>query len=340
MQLQRREVFSNDVIFVDGLWGTGKSLLAPIVCSMTGVEKLKIEHTYEHVSWLFRLGKISEDAALWMLKTYADMGQYHNVIGRDINLRWNDDSGLKYVQDKLKLIGRLFSSEGDLKAEEINRKNLAYCVMTHKLLLAPDLLLNAYGSRVKVIEMVRHPLYMVDHYNGFLSRFNSVRNFTPSFYHEGEKVPWFAKQWAEEYNSAKPLEKAILCITRLYPWLFQKIDEAKKDGLEVLIISFEELSFRPKLVLSRLEEFTGRSHHGQIASVLKRQKLPRNSISQGRGHSSYGWSSSKSSDAEIYTHLRNKVKENCSEPLLGTLNETISWYNDLFPSSLADLENR
>ena len=338
MQLEKREVFSNDIIFIDGLWGTGKSLLAPIVSSMHRVEKVKSESIYEYASWLFSLKKIDEDAALWILRTYADMGQYHNRIGREINLRWSDDTGLKYVQDKFNLVRRLFAKEGDIKAEEINQKNFAYCVMSHMLMLAPDLLPMAYGDRVKVIEMVRHPLYMVGHFSSYLSRFDSQREFTSSYYIGNQKLPWFVGEWADEFIAANYTERAILCINRLYPWLFKRIYEARQGGLEILIVGFEESVFQTNLLLSKLQDFTGRTHHTNIYRILKKQKLPRASINNGRGHASYGWIKSDQSDKETYKHLSENIRKNCSESLYSDLGKTIAWYNENFPSELANFK--
>lgn len=338
MQLEKREVFSNDIIFIDGLWGTGKSLLAPIVSSMHGVENVKLESIYEYASWLFSLKKINEDAALWMLRTYADMGQYNNRIGREINLRWSDDTGLKYVQDKFNLVRRLFAGEGDIKAEEINQKNLAYCVLSHMLMLAPDLLLKAYGGRVKVIEMVRHPLYMVGHFSAYLSRFDSQREFTTSYYIGNQKLPWFVEDWAHEFIAANSTERAILCINRLYPLLYQKIEEARQGGLEILVVGFEESVFQTNLLLNKLQDFTGRAHHASIDRILKRQKLPRSSINSGRGHASYGWSKSDQSDKATYKDMSKNIRENCSESLYFDLEKTIAWYNENFPSELANFK--
>ena len=95
MHIEKRNTFYNDIIVVDGLWGTGKSVLGPIISGMSGIEKIKADSTYEYISWLNSLGKIEKDAAIWMMRTYADSSQYHNRIGREINLRWSDDTGLK-----------------------------------------------------------------------------------------------------------------------------------------------------------------------------------------------------------------------------------------------------
>ena len=338
MQLEKQSTFSNDILFIDGLWGTGKSLLGPIVSGMDGVERVKVESLYEYISCLFNLGKINENGALWLLKTYADCSQYYNTIGRGVNLRWSDDTGLRNASNKRKIIKRLFGREGDFKMDEINHKNLAFCAMSHMLMLTPELLISAYGKRVKVIEMMRHPLYMVEHFSAYLDRFESPREFTMSFYHEGMKTPWFAKGWEAEFVQGNPIERAVLCITRLYPWLNKKIEELRAAGLPVLDVSFEEAVFDTKMMLKKLEHFTGRIHSPRLASILKKQKLPRESVAKGKGHASYGWSKSNKSEGESYADLMMKLRENCSVGLQHDMYQLIAWYNKTYPSRLRQFE--
>ena len=335
MALEKRHTFSNDIIFIDGFWGTGKSLLGPILSGMDRVERFRFESVYEYVSLLFHLGKITEDGAVWMLRTYADQSQYHNTIGREVNLRWRDDSGFKYAPNKLKILQRLFGPEGDSKVEEINRENLAYCVTSHLLMLTPALLPLAYGKRVKIIEVVRHPLYLVRTFASYLARFESPREFTMALYTNDAKVPWFAQDWSAEFIRSNPTEQAVLCITRLYPWLDKKIKSARASGLTILDLSFEELVFRTDETLKKLEQFTGRTHNSQIAKILKRQMLPRETIAKGRGHSNYGWRRSDKTEHEFYAELLEGVQANCSVELQNEMLKVISWYDEKYPSLLA-----
>jgi hypothetical protein len=336
MQLEKRNTLSNDIIFIDGLWGTGKSLLGPIVSGMSGVERVKVESCYEYISLLFYLEKIDQDAAVFMLKTYADESQYHNLISREVNLRWSDDTGLKNATNKLKVIKRLFCGEGDVKLEEINRDNLAFCAMSHMLMITPKLLPIAFGDRVKVIEMVRHPLYMLDHISAYLKRFESAREFTMAYYLDDVKVPWFAKEWESQFVAANPVEQAVLCMTYLYPMLIEQIQKARLSGLEVLDLSFEEAAFDTDKMLFKLHKFTGRSHFSGISSILKKQKLPRATIAKGNGHPAYGWSKrTDKSESEDYMERLAVVNNHCSKKIKNEMNHLIDWYNNAYPSSLS-----
>lgn len=339
MQLAKQNVFKNDIIIIDGLWGTGKSILGPIISGMRGVEKTKAESLYEYMSWLHYLGKIEQDGAIWMMRTYADCSQYHNRIGRELNLRWSDDTGLKHVRNKWDYVKRLFGTEGDIKVNEINSENLAFSVMSHLLMLTPDLLIPAYGNRVKVIEMVRHPLYMVNHFASYLERFESSREFTMSYYHEDVKIPWFVNGWEEAFIHGNKFERAVLCIINLYPWLDSQITKAKNDGLQILDLSFEETVFDTNSAIQKIQTFIGRKHSSHLNKILKSQKLPRETIVNGNGHASYGWQRTNIPESEFYRQSLDVVLNNCSSKSINEMRTLINWYNTKYPSKLSQFVN-
>jgi hypothetical protein len=335
MELKRFNTFQNDIIIVDGLWGTGKSILGPIISGMEGVEKIKAESLYEYMSWLYYLGKIEKDGAVWMMRTYADSAQYHNRIGREINLRWSDDTGLKHVRNKWNYIKRLFGKEGDVKVNEINSKNLAFSVMSHLLMLTPDLLTPAYGSRVKVVEMVRHPLYMVNHFASYLERFESSREFTMAYYHKDVKIPWFVNGWEDAFVQGNKFERAVLSIVKLYPWLDSQITKARNEGLQILDLSFEEMVFETNSATQKLHSFIGRNHSRQLKAILLSQKLPRETIAKGKGHANYGWQKTNMPELEFYKKSLDVVLNNCTTNSINDMNALINWYNIKYPSKLS-----
>ena len=43
------ERLCKNIVFIDGMWGTGKSMLGPIIGSFKGVEKQKIDYNFEYL---------------------------------------------------------------------------------------------------------------------------------------------------------------------------------------------------------------------------------------------------------------------------------------------------
>lgn len=340
MLLDKFNSLKNDIIIVDGLWGTGKSLLGPIVSGMERVEKVKIEHVYEYVSILRYLDKISPDAACWMLKTYADLSQYNNLVGREVNLRWSDDSGLANNPGSFQYIKRLFCNEGDQKIADINDNNIALNVMSHMLMLVADPIFEVYGDRAKIVEVVRHPLYMVRHWCAYLQRFDSPREFTVSFNHKGNKIPWFAAGWEDAFIKANTMDKALCSIIKLYEWLDTATKKAVAQGNNVLTLSFESLVMAPEEPLQQLELFLGRKHYPRLAAILRKQKIPRETISQGKGHAVYGWSKKDSdkNEQQVYAENLDYIKTHGSLENVDKLLKLIELYNDKYPSVLAQYQ--
>ena len=339
MQLEKFNPLTNDIIIIDGLWGTGKSLLTPIVSGMERVEKIKFEGIYEQVCILCHLDKISPDAASWMLKTCADESQYHNLIGRGVNLRWRDDSGFANNPNGFKYIKRSFGGEGDQKVEEINNNNIALNLMSHMLMLVADPIFEAYGDRVKIVEIVRHPLYMVRHWCVFLQRFDSPREFTVSFNYKGNKVPWFAVGWEDVFIKANTMDKSLLSIIKLYEWLDISTKKIVAKGNNVLTLSFESLVMTPDKPLQQLESFLGRNHYPQLSTILRKQKIPRKTISQGKGHAAYGWAKdSNKSEEQVYFQNLEYIKTNGSPENVNNFLKLIEIYNNKYPSVLVQYQ--
>jgi len=336
MRLEKFNTFTHDVVFMDGLWGTGKSVLTPIISGMKGVEKQKLDYVFEYLCVLRHLKKIDADAVQAMLQTYADVDQYHNLIGREVNLRWNDDSGVANNPSSLRYIKRIFGPEGDPIVEKINHENLALHIMTHMMLTVAEPLLDAFGQRLKFIEVVRHPLYMVRHWHAYLSRYNGPRIFTISFNAQGHKVPWFARDWSEEYIRLSLMDRVLKSIIELYNRLFQAIDLLNQRGASLLVTSFEKVVLDTEPVLRQLEEFLGRQHHPRLKRILKKQKLPRSRITHGIGHSAYGWTAGSEADEQTeYENLAAWIRESGSECYCAAFGNLIAEYNRRWPSILS-----
>ncbi len=336
-ELKKNKTLKNDIIFVDGLWGSGKSLIAPIVCAMSGVEKQKFEHIYEYLCVLRHLNKIDIDAAETLLKIYADLSQYNNLIGREVNLRWSDVSGPANNLNSFRYIRRMFGREGDKVLEEINHQNLALNILSHIIMPVANPLIQAYGSRLKIIEIVRHPVYMVQHWSSYLSRFDSEREFTICFEHKGQKIPWFAHTWQNKFIDMSVMDRSLSSIIFLYELLFKSLNNLNDKSNNIMVISFESLVMNTNKELQRLENFLGRSHSSKINKILKQQKIPRNILTQGKAQVGYGWKKSTSvSEKQEYDDQFQYIRKNASKNVLLEFNELIIKYNKNWPSILSN----
>ena len=339
LDLKHFNSFTNDIIVVDGFWGGGKSVVTSIVGSMTGVEKKKVEHVYEYVCIAHSSGKMNKDAASAFLKIYADLSQYNNLIGREVNLRWADDSGLRNNPGSLAYIKRLFHTGGDRVAEQINAQNLALLIASHELIAISNLLYESYGSRLKLIEVVRHPIHLFNNVRDYTATFERAREFTLSFEVNGVKVPWFAANWADEFVASSITDRALLSIARMQTSMIRAIDEIKAASRPLLVLSFEHAVTNSQDSIDKLEKFLNRSSTRRTKSVLRQQHLPRTQISAGKATSSFSFTSNgKNSETEIYQQVVTEISASGSKSAITEFKSAIAVYNSRWPSQLAALE--
>ena len=108
-QLLKKNRIKNQSIVLNGFLGTGKSLLCPVLSSMINIGRSQNVVAYEYIYILRELKKIDKDASNWLIHTLLDLTSYYSAIGRGINLRWSDDTGLRNSPFPIKDILSLFS---------------------------------------------------------------------------------------------------------------------------------------------------------------------------------------------------------------------------------------
>lgn len=339
LDLKHFNSFTNDIIVVDGFWGGGKSVVTSIIGSMTRVEKKKVEHVYEYVCIAHSTGKMNTDAASAFLKIYADLSQYNNLIGREVNLRWSDDSGLRNNPGSLTYLKRLFHAGGDNIADQISERNLALLIASHELISVSDLLYESYGSRLKLVEVVRHPVHLFNNVRDYTAKFERTREFTLSFEVSGVKVPWFAADWADEFVSSSITDRALLSIARMQSEMFSSIDSINAAQKPLLVLSFENTVLRPEDSIKKLENFLNRPRTRRTNRVLRQQNLPRKKISAGKATSSFSFTSnSASSEHETYKEIFKEIEDGGSLSAINEFRSAVNAYNLRWPSQLNEFE--
>lgn len=247
VKLTRHLNIAEKIVFVDGLSGTGKSILGPVISSFKSVEKQRLEHIYEYLCLLNHFKMIEPDAAVSLMRLYADLALYNSMISREVNLRLSDDTGLLNNPDSLKYIARLFYKDGNSPLDRIRREKPVLQIVTHQVLPISDLAFDAYGDHLRIVEMTRHPLFMIDHWYNYIERYGKdSREFTLNLSDGNESVPWFAYGWEKKYKSLNSMDRVIHSIK----WLsdrtntfYEKLNSEEKE--RVLFISFENFVFDP-----------------------------------------------------------------------------------------------
>lgn len=322
---------------IDGIWGSGKSLLAPIISHLRRVQRVKIDSSYEYLSYLYASGEIELNAAQWLLRAKANESFYHGLLGRESNMRFADDSGLKNLSamHTLSAVSRLFGPEGDIVLGKPPRQESRLAIMSHMLALNLDLLNITFGASLKLIEVIRHPCFVFNHIRAYLNRYDGCRELTISYSHDGQKIPFFILDWADTYASANPDERTILCIISLYKRLLALYSQVP-GSMNVLFVPFERLVYSTNSCLKDIKNFTGLEYCSGLAQVLRTQRLPRKRLNNGLGKSQYGWKEQQIEDSAFIEAIIGEVKSTCASSLYLEMVDMCRLYEQTFQISFGN----
>jgi hypothetical protein len=324
----RKNKLCNQIVFVDGMWGTGKSILTPVLGSLKKVEKQMLNHNFEYLCTLENFNKVANSEAKSLIQLMADISLFNSMISREVNLRLFDDSGLLNNPNGFRYLKRLFKTGDDKVVEEIKNDKPILQIMTHNILQSSKLLFDTFDSLVKMIVMVRHPVYMVEHWFNYIDRVGvDLREFTLTTGDNGE-IPWFASG-IENYSSMKPMDKVIYGIKALMDMqdkLILEMDKSRKK--QILIIPFESFVLEPYKWIKESSQLLQTEETRTTYKVLKKQKCPRKKIHAGKGHRSYGFDKNliQLSEEEDYNRRLKFIRENTSSSTFNVLDDLSKRY--------------
>jgi len=311
------------VVFVGGLPGCGKTMMTPIIGSLARVELQKFNEVLEHICALRLLGRIEEDVATTMIRMLTDLDLYRMTMSREINTRCSDLTSIFKNPGTWRYLRRLVQP-GDAEAVDRIRCEhpLLHLTMHNALAISPPLFA-ALGEAVRILEVMRHPLYMIKQWRLYIERYGQdVRDFTLWLDYAGSAVPFFAKGWETRYLESTPMDRAIYAIEHLLQMGQQILAQlADPDKAQVLLVPFERFVLKPWPYLRQMEGFLGTQVTMATRRELKRQRVPRRRIADGIARSiyqQYGWEpASKTSDerTELEKRRRFVAAEASSEAL-------------------------
>ena len=220
-QFKRDIHLSSKIIILDGLTGTGKTMFAPLINTFSNVQNARFEYMIEYLCISGKKNKLSKDATEVLLNLLADIKTYDGSISREVNFRPSDLSSIFNGNKWFKYLKQLFMQDGSEAGIRIlNEKPIPFFV-THQILSCIEPALHSFGERLKIVQMVRHPLYLVDHWESYVEMHGkNARDFTIWIDFHGNTLPWFAEGWEQKFLESNSYEKSIYSIEYLMKIIF------------------------------------------------------------------------------------------------------------------------
>jgi hypothetical protein len=283
MKPKKKFTFSNHVMFVDGMPGCGKTLFSPFLGAYPQVELLTYAYEVERYCGLYYLNEIGLDAASTLINLSIDQITYHSMMCRETNFRPSDLSSVFKNPNKMRYFKRLFMKGDHAVTQRIKDEKPILNLTTHGLLAHSEPIFFALGDRATFVEIIRHPLYQIrQHYLNTKNLYIQDPRHLELTYQTGrEVVPFFVKEYENEWINGNPMDKAILS---MYYWgkqVDQLLSKNKTIKSQTIVIPFERFVLCPDSYLKSIESTLGVDRTNSVLKALKRQNVPRKRIADG-----------------------------------------------------------
>lgn len=293
-RITRELHLAGTVAIVNGLFGCGKTLMAPIVGSLERVELMRFTYPLEQTCVLRYLGALDAHASRALIRLQTDVDLYNSMMSRETNFRFTDQSSVWMNAVVWRHMRRLFLPGDAAVIPRIRAENPILLLVTHMLLGISGTLFDALGDRLRFIEVVRHPLYMIKQWRKWIPMAGTdPRAFEIWIEYGGHSPPWYAHGWEDLYLRSNEMDRVIYTIERhwrLGMATFAKLTAARKA--QVLMIPFEQFVLQPEPFMEQLERFLGTRVIGATKRMMRKQKVPRRVIEDGVAlacYKRYGW---------------------------------------------------
>jgi hypothetical protein len=326
----RKNTYSNQVILLDGISGTGKTMIMRMIDDLPDVIPPRFNYQLEHLCIAVHEEKLEASAGREILQLLLDQNYYDSSISREINLRPSDLSSILKSSKRNKYLKRLLLPDGQEGENRLllDREKQFYVV--HQLMHASLVLDTLPNKVISRILCVRHPYYLYDHWVSYVGLFgNSPRDFTVTINSE-VGVPWFIRDRSNMFVEETFENKAATIVSEL---TFEQMEfiELKR---EMIVIDFEKFVLEPQPYLNRLQNAIGGSF-GNSRKVLNRENIPRkhiNSSNQKAIYRRYGSGSlhtNLSHEADYYK-LRDRIQKSVSPQHFSLLEDAALAYESKF----------
>jgi hypothetical protein len=276
-QAVRRTSLVPEIVFVDGLSGSGKTALLMALSSMQRVEMSRFDHIFEYVCVLEHLGRISQDASDVLIKIHIDIAGYNMMISRSVNFRPGDISSVLNSPQKSKYFARLFAKDAQDVVDRIASERPILNIMTHQVLGISQPLFRSLGKKMAIIEIIRDPLQMVTAWFNYIDRVGTdPLELQLCIDYKGRDLPYFAAGWEEEYLALNTMDRSIKSIDHVISLAnaqYQSLDDHTKNY--VLRVPFEGFVIHPLPYLEKIEKMLNTKCSEYTIPILKDQNIPR-----------------------------------------------------------------
>jgi hypothetical protein len=245
-------VFPGPILLVDGMTGSGKTMLVKTLDTLPNFFTPKFNYSLEQLCILASLGSIERSDAQAFIRLIIDQDRFDYSLSREINFRLFDLSSVWKSKKILSYLTKLTKENSQEQELITSPKGLIYVI--HQLLEKALPIETAYPNDVLQILCIRHPLYVFDHWMSYIDNHGrNPRDFTLCRIEQELEIPWFIESSGHLYANANNADRSALAIAELTLRSIA-LKHSKKES-RIITIDFEKFVLDPRKYLKKLQNY-------------------------------------------------------------------------------------
>ena len=287
--LKKYKSFENKIVFTNGFNASGKTMLAPIISSIDGVESILFPYEIEWLSSFLYNESISQESYREFVRQYIDHSIYNQMMGRNSNFRVSDISSVLKFKNKFEYFKRLFKKGDNHIIEKIKSKNHTLSFVTCNLIFFIQNLADTLGSRMLFIETVRDPVYMFKQMKILFKQViidNPEKDFTVRVHHDNFSSFYFDyftdTNFFFKNNNNNIDELVVLYLDRIFQFYFNvDFKNLNLNGSTLLILPFEKFVISPDSWINSILDNLDSKKDFNLRQEMEKQRVPRKVLTEG-----------------------------------------------------------
>ena len=260
----------NDIVIIDGMARSGKFYLGKLISGIKDMEYFISSANIDTILALNIAGTLNDADATSLLVNSMNEEIYHLAIGRDLNMRHDDGSSILNSFEKGLYIDRQNKGlDGYDGLKKITDNRLSVFILHQSLQLLG--IVKGAAPKSKIINIRRHPIDLAYSWikRGWGHRYGKdPLSFQPVYMHNGNPVPYFAVEWADEYIDSDEYDRVIKSIVYLTEKESHVINSQQSD---ICCIFYENLVKQADKEMGKIYDFLGRYPHESMDKIINRE---------------------------------------------------------------------
>tara|TARA_B100001248_G_C27350110_1_gene440889 strand:+ start:346 stop:1326 length:981 start_codon:yes stop_codon:yes gene_type:complete len=279
--LKSISLINKQILFIDGLSRSGKSLLGPIIGSLKKTYPMQHQNLIDNLLQLLQLNLVNIKVCKSLINIFLNESIYYLNLSRCVNFRPRDNSSVLKDKNYKLFIKNLSRKEGDHVINQIKDEKKLPIYMSHDLLSVIDLL-DKIIPNFKIIYVLRNPIDNIysfhskynKRYKGKKYDLNNPRFFSLAFEKKRRLIPYYATKNSKLFLKLNNLEKSTYYYLKIIEKSQRKFANFKNKN-KIKVVRFDDLVQDPKRIIYQFEKFLNTKTSSFTKIACKIEKIPR-----------------------------------------------------------------